>query len=472
MRSRRLFARAWRLERPQSRKAGVQSTDFSRVVQVVRLSRYSERPLRDSMLTPEETKVVARVDDIADEMIDWLRAVVRIPTINPPGRNYRDCAEFIGAKLREFGYEVSFIEATGRPECSPEFPRVNVIGRLHGPSFHPALHFNGHIDVVPPGAGWMLDPFAGEVRDGRIYGRGVTDQKAGLAASLFAVEAIRRAGVKLTGSVEQSATVDEESGGFAGVAYLAEHGYVRPDLVDYVIITEPLDYDRICLGHRGVFWFEVLMHGRISHGSMPFLGVSAIDRMARLIERIEQELKPRLAARRTRMPVEPEAARSATINVNSICGGQDPDSPQTPCVADLCRAVFDRRFLIEEKLEDVREELIELVERLRADDAELQYELKDLMIVHPTMTAPESRLVRTMRDVISQTLDREPPLVASPGTYDQKHFARLAGIEQCIAYGPGILKMAHQPDEYCEIEHLVSACKAMAIGTMRLLGVA
>jgi succinyl-diaminopimelate desuccinylase len=288
---------------------------------------------------------------------------------------------------------------------------------------------------------------------------------------LFAVEAIRRAGVRLVGSVEQSATVDEESGGLAGVAYLAEHGYVRPDLVDYVIITEPLDYDRICLGHRGVYWFEVLMHGRIAHGSMPFLGVSAIDRMARLIERVERTLKPKLALRRTRMPVEPEAAQSATININSILGGQDPDLPQTPCVADLCRATFDRRFLLEENLEDVREEFMELLEQLRIDDTEIQYEMKDLLIVHPTMTAPASALVRTMSGVLSETIGREPPLIASPGTYDQKHFARIAGIEQCIAYGPGILKMAHQPDEYCEIEHLIAACKSMAVGAMRLVGV-
>jgi succinyl-diaminopimelate desuccinylase len=423
------------------------------------------------MLSSDERKVVARVDELTDEMIEWLRNLVRIPTINPPGAHYGHCAAFIGEKYREFGYEVSFIEATGRAEHTPEHPRVNVIGHLNGSRFHPTLHFNGHLDVVPPGAGWTLDPFAAEMRDGRIYGRGATDQKAGIAASLFAVEAIRRAGFKLAGSVEQSATVDEESGGFAGVAYLAEHGYVRPDLVDYVIITEPLDYDRICLGHRGVYWFEVLMRGRIAHGSMPFLGVSAIDRMARLIERVERELKPKLAERRTRMPVEPEGARSATINVNSIFGGQDPDAPQTPCVADLCRAVFDRRFLIEENLEDAREEFIDLIEQLRADDAELQYELKDLMIVHPTMTAPDSPLVKTMRDVIMETVGREPPLIASPGTYDQKHFSRIAGIEQCIAYGPGILKMAHQPDEYCEIEHLTAACKTMAIGAMRLLDV-
>jgi len=423
------------------------------------------------MFISPERAVIDGIDELAEEMVEFLKQIVRIPTTNPPGENYADCAQVIGGKLIEFGYDVNYVEATGRPECTRRHPRVNLIGRQPGESFHPTLHFNGHIDVVPPGDGWTVDPFAAVERDGRIYGRGVTDQKAGIAASIFAVEAIRRAGVKLAGSIEQSATVDEESGGFAGVAFLSERGYIRPDLVDYVIITEPLDYDRICLGHRGVYWFEVLMRGRIAHGSMPFLGVSAIDRMARLIARVERELKPKLEGRRTRMPVEPEGARSATINVNSIFGGQQPDAPQTPCVADTCRAIFDRRFLIEEDLDDVRTEFVDLIDRMRVEDAGMSYDLKDLMIVHPTMTDPASKLVSTMREVVGERLNREVPLIASPGTYDQKHFARLAGIEQCIAYGPGILSMAHQPDEYCEIEHLKEASKAMAIGAMRLLGV-
>src|SRR5262249_42330336 len=158
----------------------------------------------------------------------------------------------------------------------------------------------------------------------------------------------------------------------------------------------PLDYDRVCLGHRGVYWFEVVTRGRVAHGSMPFLGASAIDRMARFIERIERELKPSLALRHTQMPVEPAAARAATINVNSISGGQPIDALQTPCVADLCRAIFDRRFLIEENFDEVRGELIEMLEGLRSEDEDFRYEMEDLMAVHPTMTAPESELVRTM----------------------------------------------------------------------------
>jgi succinyl-diaminopimelate desuccinylase len=212
------------------------------------------------------------------------------------------------------------------------------------------------------GHGWTGDPFAATVRDGKIFGRGVTDQKAGIAASIFAVEAIRRAGVRLGGAVEQSGTVDEESGGFAGMAYLAERGYVSRDRTDYAILTEPLNVDRVCLGHRGVYWFEVATLGRIAHGSMPFLGVSAISKMADLLAVVEHELKPTLSLRTTAMPVEPPAARRASINVNSISGGQ-PSGLQTPCVADRCTAVFDRRFLIEEPVDQVRAEIRAILDR-------------------------------------------------------------------------------------------------------------
>ena len=161
---------------------------------------------------------------MAGEMLAFLQELVRIPTVNPPGENYRECAEFIGGRLREFGYDVAYVEATGRPEHTARHPRVNVLGTLRDTPARPRLHFNGHFDVVPVGDGWTVDPFSGIVRDGKIFGRGTTDQKAGIAASIYAVEALRRAGVRLRGNVEQSGTVDEESGGVAGMAYLAERG--------------------------------------------------------------------------------------------------------------------------------------------------------------------------------------------------------------------------------------------------------
>ncbi len=403
-------------------------------------------------------------------MVAFAQELVAIPTVNPPGENYRTCAEFIGAKLVDFGYQVVYVPAEGLAEHTHRHPRVNVIGEMRNTLARPCLHFNGHFDVVPPGEGWTVDPFAGLVSDGKLYGRGSTDQKAGIAASIFAVEAIRRAGVKLAGSIEQSGTVDEESGGFAGVAYLAERGYISRDRTDFVIITEPLNVDRVCLGHRGVYWFEVATLGRIAHGSMPFLGISAIGKMADFISAIERELQPVLITRTTTMPVEPPQARHPSININSISGGQPAAGFQTPCVADRCEAIFDRRFLIEEPMEQVRGEIHAILRELASRDADFRYEMKDLMTVHPVHTDAKTQLVTTMAAAVRDVLGSDPPLIASPGTYDQKHVMRLGLVDQCIAYGPGLLHMAHQPDEYCRIDHLLDASKAMALAAMRLLG--
>src|SRR5258706_1364948 len=286
---------------------------------------------------PSIDRIVSEIDRATDELVEFTRDLVRIPTVNPPGDEYARCAEVLGGRLSHGGFEVEYIAADGRPEHTREHPRVNVVGSRRGAGRGPVVHLNGHIDVVPPGDGWTVDPFGGIVRDGRIYGRGVCDMKAGIAAAIFAAEAIARAGVALRGTIEISGTVDEESGGFAGVAHLAERGRIAKGRTDYVIIPEPLNVDRICIGHRGVYWFEVTARGRIGHGSMPFLGVSAIDGMGRLLQSVRDELMPALASRRTDVPVVPPGARHATINVNGIDGGQPIDRIQTPCVADLCR---------------------------------------------------------------------------------------------------------------------------------------
>jgi succinyl-diaminopimelate desuccinylase len=413
-------------------------------------------------------RVLDEVDRAADEIVDYTIDLVRMPTVNPPGDAYEPCARFIGNDLAARGFDVEYIVARGRAEHSPKYPRVNVVGaRRGGPG--PVVHLNGHFDIVPPGDRWTLDPFGGVVRDGKIYGRGVCDMKAGIAAAVFAAEAIRRAGVELPGTVEISGTVDEESGGFAGVAWPAETGRVARGRTDYVIIPEPLNVDRICIGHRGVYWFELTTRGRIGHGSMPFLGVSAIDGMGHVLDAIRTELKPRLAARTTAMPVVPDGARHATININGIDGGQPVGGIQTPCVADRCRAVFDRRFLIEEGFETTKRELVELIDRAIADVGGVTYEMRDLMIVDPTKTPDGSPVVGALDSAILRVLGTPARLIASPGTYDQKHFARIGGVPHCVAYGPGDIEQAHQPDEWCRIDDLVNATKVIALATLDLM---
>ena len=415
-------------------------------------------------MTPAEHAVLAQVERLSDDLVAFTQELVRIPTVNPPGDCYTACAELIAARLETFGYAVERLPAEGLPEHTLERPRSNVVGTLAGPSA-PVLHFNGHYDVVPPGSGWSVDPFAGTLRDGRIFGRGTCDQKAGIAASIYAVEAIRRSGVELAGTVEQSATPDEESGGFAGVAWLCDVGRISKDRQRYVVITEPLDPERVCIGHRGVYWFEVTTIGRVGHGSMPGLAVNAAEQMARVVRALADDFSPRLAQRVSSAPVEPPEARRPSINLNSIHAGQPLGGWQTPAVPDRCTAIFDRRFIHEESFDEVRAELVEFL-----DAQGIAYQLTDVMRVDPLLGDRESHVARAAAAAIRDALRVEPTFIASPGTYDQKHVVRRAGIAECIAYGPGRLILAHQPDEHIAVSDLIAATRVMALLTLRLLG--
>jgi succinyl-diaminopimelate desuccinylase len=376
-------------------------------------------------------RVLAAVDAAADELVAFTSELIRIPTVNPPGEAYEDCARLIGDRLAAGGFDVEYHAAEGRPEHTAAYPRLNVVGLRRGRHLRPAVHLNGHFDVVPAGAGWSLDPFGGIVRDGRVYGRGSCDMKAGIAAAVYAAEAIRRAGVELNGSIEVSGTVDEESGGFAGVAWLAQQGRISASRQDFVIIP-------------------------------------AIEHMGIVLEKVRRELMPQLLARTTSVPVMPEGARHATINVNAIAGGQPIDGIQTPCIADLCRAIFDRRFLLEEGFDRTRAEIQALLDRVAAETPKFAYELRDLMVVHPVRTPEGSPLVASLERSVQRILGRPATQVASPGTYDHKHVDRIAGIPNCVAYGPGILDLAHQPDEWCGIDDLVNSTKVLALSILEL----
>jgi succinyl-diaminopimelate desuccinylase len=407
-----------------------------------------------------------------DDLVALTQDLIRFPTINPPGDAYAPCAAYIGARLERLGFDVSYVRGEGAPGDSDRYPRVNIIARRDGKAPGPTVHFNSHIDVVEPGHGWTFDPFAGTVQDGRVYGRGACDMKGGLAASILAVEALIRATDGYVGALEVSGTVDEESGGYGGVAYLAERGWFSEPKVNHVIIPEPLNVDRVCLGHRGVWWAEVETFGRIAHGSMPFLGDCAVRHMGAFVNRLEQDVFPKLDAFETRMPVVPPEARRSTLNINSVHGGQP--EPQggglpSPCVPDSARLILDRRFLIEESLDDVKAQVRLVLDDLFEQRKGFRYALRDLFEVAPIMIDPATPVAAQTARAIETVLGKRAQFVCSPGTYDQKHIDRIGKLKNCIAYGPGILDLAHQPDEYVGIDDMVASAKVMARAAWALL---
>lgn len=419
-------------------------------------------------------RLFAEIDDRQDDLIALTRELVAMPTLNPPGDNYLEICEYLKARFEKSGMQTELIRAEGALGDSDKYPRWNIIGRKEGNHSGDCIHFNSHTDVVHVGENWTKEPFGGEIEDGKIYGRGTCDMKGGMATSIVAVESFFAICPEFSGAVEISGTADEESGGYSGVAWLAERGWFSPTRVQHAIIPEPLNKDRICLGHRGVWWAEIETKGRIAHGCMPFLGDCAIRHMGAVIQEMEEVLYPLLASKTTNYPIVPEGARQSTMNLNSIHGGekeQDSDFAgfSAPCVPDLCRIRIDRRFLPEESIESVKSEIEKMLESIKTKRPDFEYSVTEMFSVPSILTEKDAPIVKSVHKSIQEVLGGSPEYVISPGTYDQKHIDRIGKLKNCIAYGPGILDLAHQPDEWVGIQDMVDSAKVMACTIFDLL---
>jgi succinyl-diaminopimelate desuccinylase len=424
------------------------------------------------------------VDRREGELVAFLRDFLAIETENPPGRNYREAADFLTAAMDRRGYRVEQVQVPSEvverhyPDRT-EYERVNVVGRRpadaetdgrtagNGPRGDagdgPHVHFTGHFDVVPAGEDWSTDPYDPVVEDGRVYARGASDMKSGIAASLFAVDALDSLDTPLPGTITQSMTVDEETGGFTGLGFLVEEGHVSLENTDYCVYTECFGSSRICLGHRGVLKFRVTATGEKAHGCMAHDGRNAITAMNDFLTRIEA-YRQRLHDRTTDQPVTPVESRRADVSATMLDAGYSEN-----VVPDRCRATFYRVLVPDETVDDARDEIGALIEETEeAVDTELSYD--EIMYAEPTVVSEERTVARTYAKHV-QDFHGQPEFVVSPGSDDQRFVVNDAGIEECIVYGPGQLDQAHVVDEYVPIEEVLTAAKVMAVSTADLMGV-
>jgi succinyl-diaminopimelate desuccinylase len=406
------------------------------------------------------------VDSRQEELVSLLCDLIAVQAENPPGRRYEESVEFLADVMKTRGYDVERVPvpeevvAEHYPDRT-EHPRENVVGYL-GDADEPSIHFTGHFDVVPAGEDWTRDPYVPAVEDGRVYGRGASDMKSGLVASLGAVEALVAADA-IEGRITQTMTCDEETGGFTGLGYLVDQGYITRDTADYCVYTECFDSSRVCIGHRGVLKFRVTTHGRTAHGSMAHDGENALMAMNDLLSRIG-EYRDRLHERTTDLPVTPPESRRADISATMIDAGYSEN-----VIPDKCVSTFYRVLVPEETVEAAREEVRTLMAETEATTgAETEYE--EIMFAEPTAVDADCDLAQTYREHI-EGFHPEPGTVVSPGSDDQRFVVNDGGVEECIVYGPGLLDQAHVPDEYVPIEELVTATKVMATATADLMGV-
>jgi succinyl-diaminopimelate desuccinylase len=401
-----------------------------------------------------------------EELVEFLRSFVAIDAENPPGRKYRESVEFLADAMRDRRYEVERVPVPEEvvAEHYPdriEHPRENVLGRI-GDGDGPDVHFTGHFDVVPAGEDWTRDPYDAVVSDGRLYGRGASDMKSGIAASLFAADALLATDA-VSGRITQSMTCDEETGGFTGLGYLVDSGHVTTGNTDYCIYTECFDASRICIGHRGVLKFRVVTSGEKAHGCMAHAGTNALLAMNDFLNRVES-YREALHERETEWPVTPRASQVADISPTMIDAGYSEN-----VVPDRCTATFYRVLIPEEDVEQARAEIEALMAETEAASG-VAVEYEEIMFAEPTAVPEDGAAATAYLEEIERFYE-DPGVVVSPGSDDQRFVVNDAGIGECIVYGPGTLEQAHVADEYVPIEDLVTATKVMATATASLMGV-
>lgn len=380
---------------------------------------------------------------------------------NPPG-DVSEAAQVVENFLAEEGISYQTFE--------PEKGHKSVLATVGRGK--PSLILCGHIDVVPAGDinKWTVDPYKGEKKRGKLYGRGSTDMKGGVTAMLMALTVAKEHENDLTGKTTVVIVPDEEAQGPAGVQWLLKNKKLQSDMC---IVTEPTSYldekYSIVAGERGTFWFKITALGKPAHGSTPALGQNAIEMLTRLLPRLkaiekeavktpkdaetlirngEKELAE--VARKQGIPANSLAKTLThyTVNLGKISGGT-----KTNVVPEKCEAEVDIRVPAGGHPDGVEE----FVRCLLSEN--LEYEVINKTM--PSYTPADHPLIRAIQEGARKVLGYRPVATHMAATTDAHYFRELLGVP-AATFGPGYLDLAHAYDEFIHLKDIENAAKVYA----------
>ena len=374
-----------------------------------------------------------RVD--ATYIIDILRDLVRINSINPSlddaGAGEQEIAQYIAARMRDLEVDVDIYEPVpGRPSVVASLP-----GRERGRS----LALNAHVDTVQVSG--MADPFSGEIRDGRLYGRGSFDMKGSLAACMGAMKALRDAGGTVRGRVELHAVADEEH------SSLGTYEILKHRITDAAIVTEPTGLN-ICLAHKGFVWMDVTTIGRAAHGSQWGLGIDANVRMGRFLGTFEES-----ARALTREPGHPLLG-PGSMHAAQLHGGTGRSTFSASSTVNI-----ERRTLPGESGEKAARDMQAILDRLAAADPTFEATLITVLVRPPFEANSGSPIVAALEESAALVLGRIPARVGENPWMDASLYAER-GIDTVVfgATGAG----AHADEEWVDIDSVISLSECLA----------
>jgi acetylornithine deacetylase len=358
------------------------------------------------------------------------------PSLSPDGAGEGAAARFTADCLAQLGLAIESVEiAPGR---------WNVVGRLPGGGHGRSLLLNAHLDTV--GVEGMADPFAGEIRNGRLYGRGSQDMKGSLAAMLGAAKAIVDSGVALNGDLLVTAVADEEHSSI-GMEHLVQTIMANGTVVDGAIVTEPTDM-QLCRAHRGFIWFDVETFGRAAHGSRYAEGIDANMRMGRFLaelDRLEQSLRAR-----SPHPL----AGPPSLHAAKIQGGSEISMYAAHCLLQI-----ERRTIPGETVEQATAELQAIIDQLAAADPTFRAALQATFARFPFEIGAGAPIVQTVSQAVTAVLGQPPAHIGQTFWTDAALLAE-AGVETVILGPTG--RGLHSAEEWVELQSLHHLAQILA----------
>lgn len=411
------------------------------------------------------TDLVARINEAVDrlqgETIERLQELVRIPSVT--GEEH-DVQQAVARQMAELGLEVDqwepdvdqlaeFAEDVGTFDSLAGRP--NVVGKLPGNGSGRSLILNAHIDTVEPGerSQWSHDPFAAEVVDGRMYGRGTCDMKAGLVAELIALRAVQSLGIEPAGDLIIQSVISEEDGGAGALATI-----LRGYSADAAIITEPTEL-AIITAHGGSLVFRMHITGRSAHAAVRNEGVSALEKFIPIHQAIlDHEMEHHRAITH---PLFADFVNRAPINIGVVQGGNWASSVPESLIVE------GRAGLVPgETLEQTRTALLAVIDEVAQDDPWLREHPPLVEWFSGQFTASEtpidSPIVQVLTDAVAQTSGVTPPYKAATYGADMRHYVNIGNMP-CVMYGAGSVDRAHRPDEFVPLDEVAAVARSLAL---------
>jgi succinyl-diaminopimelate desuccinylase len=409
----------------------------------------------------DKETLIEWIEDHEEDLVRFLKKLVQIPSDNPAG----DClpiATALEKQLHELGFEnVSLLEVDEESvKANGMISLANVLGTtVYGDGKGTNVVLNAHGDVVPPGLGWSVDPYGGEIIDGKMYGRGVAVSKSDIAAYTYAVLALNQVKEKLSGRVDLAFTFDEETGGEIGPKWLIDQGHITPDQA----IVAGFSYSAVN-AHNGCLHFEIKTTGKSAHAALPHTGIDAIEATSKIVNAL-YDYRKTLAEKNSSVT----GIDFPTLNVGLISGGIN-----TNVVPDECTIRVDRRLIPEEDFVAAEAEFRELVHQAVAEISGIKIEIRKILHAKSFGPVPEDTplvqaLAANWKSVLKE--DGELPVHGVPLYTDARHFF-AAGIPTIMfGVGPKVLEEAngHRADENIRLTDLQAATKIIACTLYDLL---